>query len=300
MPAHAARKSRHRPAPGFEIAVTFDDLPVHGDLPRGVSRADVINQIIHALKAHHVPPTYGFVNAHWIAEDPKNAEVLRLWRAAGNPLGNHSYTHMDANKNTAMAFEQDVIDDEPTLRKYMTGADWHWLRLPYLDIGDTVQKSQAITEALVARKYRLAQVALSFEDYAYNDAYARCRAKGDKGAVAWMTDSYLDRASVDLLTAQTMSKQLYGRDIKYVLLMHIGAFDAVMVPRLLNMYRQRGAKLISLSDAENDPAYRQVGGPQSGWGGGAVLSKQMTAKNIPLPSFANTESILNTLASLCK
>jgi hypothetical protein len=30
-----------------------------------------------------------------------------------------------------------------------------------------------------------------------------------------------------------MSEQLYNRDIPYVLLMHIGAFDARMLPRLL-------------------------------------------------------------------
>jgi len=37
--------------------------------------------------------------------------------------------------------------------------------------------------------------------------------------------------------------------------MHVGAFDARMLPRLLAQYRKAGFRFVSLPDAESDPAY---------------------------------------------
>jgi peptidoglycan-N-acetylglucosamine deacetylase len=286
------------PSP-IDIAITFDDLPVHDSLPKGMSRTDVARRIIATLKAYHAPPIFGFANAHDLMEEPDSAEVLRLWRAAGFPIGNHTYSHPDANTVSAKAFEQDVLANEPLLRHYMSGEDWHWLRLPYLHEGDTAEKRDAIAGFLKAHHYQIAQVSLSFDDYAYNDPYARCLAKGDKRMVRWLKQSYLDRASVDILAAQKMSQLLYGRDIKYILLLHIGAFDAVMLPRLLAMYERRGVKLISLAEAQSDPAYQNTAEQQFDWGG-TMLTEQMVARNIPIPDFANSDDALDRIDALCQ
>ena len=53
-----------------------------------------------------------------------------------------------------------------------------------------------------------------------------------------------------------MSQALYGRNIPYVLLMHVGAFDARMLPRLLKMYREKGFSFVTLEDAEKDTFYK--------------------------------------------
>ena len=37
--------------------------------------------------------------------------------------------------------------------------------------------------------------------------------------------------------------------------MHVGAFDARMLPRLLKLYRDKGFSFVPLQDAENDPFY---------------------------------------------
>jgi (4-O-methyl)-D-glucuronate---lignin esterase len=95
-----------------EVALTFDDLPAHGPLPKGMTRIDIAKTIIHALQSAQAPPTYGFVNAKALADDPSTAEVLRLWREAGFPLANHTFSHMDLNANTVENFEQDLLADE--------------------------------------------------------------------------------------------------------------------------------------------------------------------------------------------
>jgi hypothetical protein len=53
-----------------------------------------------------------------------------------------------------------------------------------------------------------------------------------------------------------MSKTLYHRDIPYVLLMHVGALDARMLPRLLQLYRDKGFTFITLEQAVQDPFYK--------------------------------------------
>jgi len=47
-----------------------------------------------------------------------------------------------------------------------------------------------------------------------------------------------------------LSRMVYRRDIKYVLLMHVGAFDAKMLPELLALYRSKGVSFISLPVAD--------------------------------------------------
>jgi peptidoglycan/xylan/chitin deacetylase (PgdA/CDA1 family) len=277
------------------VALTFDDLPAHATLPPGVSRSDVARSILTALQAHHAPATYGFVNAKGLDEGPDAAEVLRLWRAAGHPLANHTLSHMDLNANTAEAFEQDILANEATLRTYMGNQDWHWLRFPYLREGDTPEKRQAVAAFLKNHGYRVAEVTLSFDDYAYNDTYARCAAKNDTSSIDWMKESYLRRADESLTTGREAATLAFGRAIGHVMLLHIGAFQTVMFPKLLDLLEQRGFGLVTLPEAESDPAYAAE--PGSAPGSGKTPMERMAAAR---PGPATTGDDLSRLSSLCR
>jgi peptidoglycan/xylan/chitin deacetylase (PgdA/CDA1 family) len=237
------------------VALTFDDLPAHAALPPGMSRVDVARSVIATLQAHHAPPTYGFVNAKRLSDEPASAEVLRLWRAAGHPLGNHAYSHMDLHARSAEAFAKDVLANEGTLRPLMEGQDWHWFRFPYLHEGDTPDKRTEVARFLADHGYRVAEVTMSFDDWAYNDPYARCAAKNDLSAIEWMKQSYLRRAAESISAAQDAARRAYGRDITHVMLLHIGAFQTVMLPRLLDLLDERGFRLVTLPEAQSGPAY---------------------------------------------
>ena len=141
------------------------------------------------------------------------------------------------------------------MEQYSADSDWHWLRFPFLAEGDTPQKRADVRKYLAAHGYKIASVTMSFGDYMWNEPYARCIAKNDTAAIAQLESSYLEAASTDADFRRAMSKALYGHDIPYVLLMHVGAFDARMLPRLLKLYRDKGFTFISIQDAENDPFY---------------------------------------------
>lgn len=238
-----------------QLAITVDDLPAHGPLPPGETRLDVARRIIAAFEAQGMQPPHGFINAGVGTEDPHTSQVLRAWRAAGFPLGNHSYSHPSLEETPAPAFLADVARNEPALERLMGRSDWHWFRYPFLAEGQDPAKREAVRADLRQRGYRVAAVTMDFGDYAWNDAYARCRAKGDEAAVVTLERSFLDAARVDALRARALSRATLGRDIPYVLLMHLGAFDARMLPRLLALYKELGFRFVSVPQAQADPFY---------------------------------------------
>ena len=277
------------------VALTIDDLPDHGPIPPGSSRIEIATRIIAALQRAKSPPVYGFINAKQLQQKPEDAEVLKRWRAAGFPLGNHAFSHMDLHANSADAFVQDVAANEPALRTLMGDADWHWFRYPYLREGDTPDKYKAVRAFLGGQNYRVAQVTLSFDDYAYNEPYARCLAKNDAQGIAWLEKSYLARADESLTTGRAAAWTLFGRDIKHIMLLHIGGFETVMLPRLLDLLEERGFTLTTLEDASSDEAYRTEPAGQS-WNG-TFLEQLLKAKGGPRPA---ADNFMQEVAAVCR
>src|SRR5260370_30017455 len=166
-----------------KVAIQRDDVPLKGLLPPGVTREETTKSVLAILKKRHVPPVYGFVNAKKLEGNADAAEALKLW-AAAEPVGNHTYAHMDLEQNTAEAFERQIEENEPALELLAATDNWHWLRYPYLREGDTVEKRRAVRAYLKGRGDRIAQGSLGWEDYLWNTAYARRAEEDDKKADA--------------------------------------------------------------------------------------------------------------------
>jgi hypothetical protein len=143
----------------------------------------------------------------------------------------------------------------------------------------------------------VAQVTISFDDYAYNDPYARCLAKSDTAAIDWMRDSYVRRAEQSIVDGEERVKLIYRRDIAHVMLLHIGGFQTVMLPRLLELLEKRELRLVTLEEAQNDPAYTiDPGLPTAS--GATLLDQMMAAKQIP--ATASSDDALARLDQLCR
>jgi peptidoglycan/xylan/chitin deacetylase (PgdA/CDA1 family) len=280
-----------------QVALTFDDLPSHGSLPPGMSRAEVAKTILTELKDAHASKVYGFINAKKLEQHPEDIEVLKLWRRAGFPLGNHTYAHLSLNASTAQEFDRNVAADEPELRSLMGHQNWHWFRYPYLWEGDTLEKRHAVRKYLKDHKYHIAQVTLDFEDYLWNGPYARCAEKNDTTSIEWLKSSYLATAAEYIALGQSAAKLIYGRDIKHVLLLHIGGFTTVMLPQFLDSLKRQGFRFITLPDAEKDPAYKSD--PDLAMeDGGTLLDQMLEAKHLDLPPHA--EKPYDQLDAVCR
>lgn len=276
----------------FDIAITVDDLPVHGALPPGMSRLGIAQAHLQALKAHGVPEAWGFVNAKGLQAEPGSEAALAAWRAAGQPLGNHTFSHMNLSRAASTAaWQADVVAGEPVLEQLMVGTDWHWFRFPNLAAGrDATQQLEALA-FLQHRGYRVADVSLAFSDWDYTDAYARCVARHDDAAIATMTAHYLAGVDAAIARMKAESHAVFRRVIPQVLLTHLGGFSAVTLPEVLNRLDAAGARYVTLAQAQADSAYARPGG-------GSLIPREARARGLSLPPAP--EAPVLDLNALCR
>lgn len=258
-----------------QLAITVDDLPLHGPLPARTDELEVAKQMIAALEAAGVRDVYGFVNGNWTLRKPRTAAVLAAWRGAGFPLANHGWSHRSANEGSAAEYEQEIANNEPLLERLRSGTDWRWYRYPYLHEGENPVKRDAVRAILARRGYRIASVTMDFSDWQWTAPYARCRDSGDAASIAELETLYLTAARENADFSRALSRGVFGRDIPYVLLVHVSAFSARMMPRLVALYRDMGFRFVSLPQAEADAAYAADLAP--GPGGRATSLEQLAA-----------------------
>jgi peptidoglycan/xylan/chitin deacetylase (PgdA/CDA1 family) len=266
-----------------------------------MARPEPVREILATLKREHLPPVYGFVNGFRIAQFPYQEEILKAWLAAGNPLGNHTFSHPALDQTPADKYIADIAANEKYLQQVDPTGNWHWFRYPFLEEGNTLVKRQAVRFWLLDHHYQIAEVTLDFEDSLWNEPYARCMTKQAAGAdesahLAWLEETYLGKAAEFTGAFRTLSHQLYGRDIPYVLLLHVGAFDAKMLPKLIAQFRSEGFTFTTLEAAEQDPAY--AFDPNLGYPGGGTLMELVS--QIKKVNFPDNSKPYKQLDRLCR
>jgi peptidoglycan/xylan/chitin deacetylase (PgdA/CDA1 family) len=291
-----ATAARQPEAAALELVITMDDLPVHGTLPPGETRTSVAQKILAAFKAAGVPEVYGFVNGFQLAREPGSEAALSAWTAAGYPLGNHTFSHRNLNQVSAQEFDADLARNEETLRRFGGGELRRWLRYPYLAEGTDSAKRDSVRAALARRGYRIAAVTMDYSDWQWNEAFARCVAPGREAGLAALEIAYLDNVRESAKRSRTLSRALYGRDIPYVLLTHVGAFNARMMPRVLEVYRAEGFRFSTLEAAQRDTVYRQDMDPSQP-AGPTSLEARARRRGIPVPPRTDRAAML---AAACR
>ena len=280
-------------AQGLELAITVDDLPVHGPLPPGETRESVARDMLAALKAAGVPEAYGFLNGKHLETVPETEKVLSDWRAAGYPLGNHTWSHPNLNDLSAAEYEAEIARNEPLLERLSRGRNWRWFRYPFLSEGKDPAKRAEIRRYLDRRGYRIAAATMTYWDYEWNEAYARCRAARDEAALARMESAYLEAVKLSIDYWRRAAWAAYGRDIPYVLVAHISPMNARMFPQVLNLYRSAGFRFTTLKRAQRHPAYREDMDPSLP--PGLSLEQRAAERGLRGNRRYNPEPLLNTL-----
>ena len=274
-----------------QLAITMDDLPVHGPLPPGETRASVARGILAAFKAAGVPEVYGFVNGFHLEREAGSDAALSAWHAAGYPLGNHTWGHRNLNQVSAEEFDAEIARNEATLTRFGGGTLHRWLRYPYLAEGNDAAKRDAVRAAVARRGYRIAAVTMDYSDWQWMEAYVRCLAPGKEAGLAALETAYLENVREAANRSRTLSRALYGRDVPYVLLTHIGAFNARMMPRVLELYRQEGFRFTTLEAAQQDSIYRRDMDPSQP-AGPTSLEGRARQRGVPIPPRTDRQAML--------
>lgn len=181
-------------ATSLEVAITIDDLPVHGTAS-GVTRLEIAKKMSSVLNKHSIKNVYGFINASGINNND-HYNTLKLWVDSGQLLGNHTYNHINLDTTHSTDFIREINMNESYLAELMANKNYHYFRYPYLHEGNTQEKRDAVRDYLFSQHYKIAQVTMDFADYLWNDSYARCVEKGDTKAIAWLKKSYIEHADI--------------------------------------------------------------------------------------------------------
>jgi peptidoglycan/xylan/chitin deacetylase (PgdA/CDA1 family) len=288
---------------GMKVAVTVDDLPAHGDLLPGVSRMDMTRGVLKALKDNGLTQVYGFANGLDIGSEPDLIDVLKEWLKAGYPVGNHSYSHADLDKVTAPEYIADIEKMDVLLKTLSPVSPLiqqrHVYRYPYLDEGNTLEKRNAVRSYLFKNGYRIAEVTIDYDDWAWNDTYIRCMTQHDSKSVAWLKVHVQDAAESRVRESKAEAEILFGRDIAHILLVHDGIFDALMLGTILKDLRSQGVKFVTLDQALADPVYKID--PDNAYSGGlAFLEEIAAARKISLDSVVDDPYTVDKLNEFCK
>lgn len=244
---------------GLEVAITVDDLTRPPFMKAPEAPGAVIERLIESFARHGLPPVTGFLNGGTVERHPEDRAALEAWLRAGNLLGNHTYSHLDLARVGPEAFLHDVIRNEAVLESLagpaapLTG--WRVFRYPYLQEGASDPARESVRRALQARGYRIAEVTIDFEDWEWFPAYERCVRVGDSRALATLRAHYRKAAREALLRSDSLARELFGRPVRQILLLHAGEFTAEMVEHLIDEYERMGVRFIALEDALADSAY---------------------------------------------
>jgi peptidoglycan/xylan/chitin deacetylase (PgdA/CDA1 family) len=294
------------PVGGRTVAITFDDLPTAGVLPRDIaSSGELTRKLLAGIAAHHVP-TIGFVNEDKLnaadgAVDPERMELLRRWLDAGLELGNHSYSHADLHTTPLDVFEADVLKGERVTRPLMEkrGLTLRFFRHPFLHTGRDLEKRAQFESFLAAHGYRVAPVTIDNDEYIFAGAYDRSLAHGDAAAAREIADAYVPYMKRKVEFFERNSQELFGRHIAQVLLVHANMLNADRFGELAAMFEHSGYRFITLERALEDEAYRS---PDTfvGTGGITWIHRWALTKGMPRTFYAEEPEVPPFVAARAK
>lgn len=239
------------------VALTFDDLPVAGSID-SAEAASINTAILNCLDRHHAPAT-GFVIGKRVQEigGAQGRALLEAWVKRGYDLGNHTFSHIVSDDLTIKHFENDIVADEAVIKPVLAtgGKSARYFRFPENHTGDTKEKHDAIAAFLKHRGYRVAVCTIDNEDYNFNRAYLRMISKKDEASEDRLRVAYLTYTSTEIDYYAGLHKQVFGREIPQVMLLHVNRLNADAVDQVLALFEHKHYGFVSLDEALADPAF---------------------------------------------
>lgn len=241
------------------IALTFDDLPALS-IVNEQSYIDESNiRLLAGLKRHHFP-AIGFVNEGKLDEGVREAQIanLKRWLDAGMELGNHTFSHESPNTLGAEGYIADIARGEPVIRSLM--AHYHrrlrWFRHPYLETGYPAPVKAKINGWLADHRYRIAPVTIDADDWEFAEPYDDAIARSDSAAQHHIKAEYLAYTEKQIRWSLASSRNLFGRSIAQVMLLHCTRLNADSIDDLAALLARLHLHPVHLARAMRDPAYR--------------------------------------------
>lgn len=228
-----------------EIAITIDDLPFVGsgtNTPASLKRTqERFMAIVNTLVEKQVPAT-GFAIGGAVAKN--EWDLLEAFRDQGLSIGNHTYTHRNLNTMNAEKYILDIDKADVNLARVMT--EPKYFRYPYLAEGKG-EKKQKVLDYLAAHQYRVAPVTIDSKDYEFNAQFYRIPYRKRADNIQKFKTRYL--AFIWKQTLRAEKRASNGQPVKQILLIHANLLNSFCLGDIIDLYKNKGYKFISLEDA---------------------------------------------------
>lgn len=242
----------------IEVAVTVDELLLWegSPMPAGYSRRTVARDIATALNDAGVPGVYGFAHTSPLEDDPSLRDVLEGWVSAGHHLGNHTHAHASLNWVDANTYCRDIDTADKHIGDLIDLAPHRYFRYAMDMSGPEEARRGQVEDHLTKLGYTNAPITAWFGDFAWIVPYYRALTLGDHDAADLLRKSYIQAAMFNLSAHAVSARDLFGRDLPYIWLIHGTPIARDCLPDILNEFRKAGVRFVGLENAMNDVLHR--------------------------------------------
>jgi peptidoglycan/xylan/chitin deacetylase (PgdA/CDA1 family) len=241
------------PGAAQTLSITFDDGPTTSSTPfmTPVERNEALIARLHERRVQAM----FFVTVKNGTHQPEGLAMLRRLSENGHLIANHTVTHPDFNDEAtsleALSQEilacDDLIRGLPGYRKLF--------RFPFLREGGSVSKRDGIRTFLRAHGYRIGYVSIDTSDWLLDRKLGRALAANSALDLGPWRDLHLAALWDNAQAYDRLARQLYGREVKHVLLLHHNLLNALFIGDVVDMFRARGWTIVGPDDAFDDAAY---------------------------------------------
>jgi peptidoglycan/xylan/chitin deacetylase (PgdA/CDA1 family) len=261
-------------APGQkkQVCFSFDDLPI---VSYGMNdtcfQKKMFAKLILSLKTNKIP-AIGFANGKKLFKNDSlihfQYSLLDDWVDGGLDLGNHSFSHPDYNKVSFQAYSRDILKGEPVLKEILMskGKSLQYFRHPFLHVGNNKTKADSLAQFLKTHGYIEAPVTIDNDDYLFALAYKRTKEKNDTDLAKQIGHDYVIYMEKKTWYFEKQAKNLFGRDINQILLLHSSLLNSDFVDSLAVMFRKNNYEFISMDKALKDKVYKTKVTSFGNWG----------------------------------
>jgi peptidoglycan/xylan/chitin deacetylase (PgdA/CDA1 family) len=278
-----------------KISITIDDLPISTNVNYSIVKyREIFLSGLDQLKKEKVP-IIGFVNESFLysngREEKRRSSLLADWLDAGMDLGNHTFSHADANKLPVDKYIEDIKKGELicSALQQARGKKMKYFRYPYLRTGITVDGKNAIEKYLEKSGYIIAPATItSSAEMIYAEAYRTLLKNKDATLLNKATQEYLNILSERITLGEKQSVNLFRREISQILILHNTEINNDNWKNIISMIRNKGYSIVSLEEALEDEAY-QIKDNYIDHGGMDWLSRWAKAKGVSNSLFSGRQ-----------
>ena len=241
------------PLAAQKVALSLDDAPFLRPAP--ILAAPAQHEAMRkALKDRKVRAIL-FANGINGGDTPEGKAILQAWGVAGHLIANHSYSHWDLNQDDVSleAYEADFLREEALIHD-LPGFTKRY-RYPFLRAGNTVAKRDGFYAFLKARENAIGHVSIDTADYLLDERLRKRLEKEPKADLAPYREVYLKHLWACARFYDAWSREVFGREIPHVILMHCRLLNGLFLGDVIDFFRAKGWTWISPAEAFKDPVY---------------------------------------------